>query len=84
MHKPRPHIAAQGASETRTGASPIAVSHPQFSAMPPPMTVAAPTKSNRLRANHGGLLPALEMPEVAASLDGITSVIRKILSMLVR
>jgi hypothetical protein len=79
MHRPSPHIAAQGASETKTGARPIAVSHPQFSAMPPPITVAAPTNSSRLRVNHRGQLPALSMSAAPASLEDDMSVIRKIL-----
>jgi hypothetical protein len=82
MHRPSPHIAAQGASETRTGARPIAVSHPQFKAMPPPITVAAPTNSNRLRVNHRGQFPALSMLAAPAMLEGDISVIRKVLSMI--
>jgi hypothetical protein len=84
MHRPRPHIAAQGASETRTGASPIALSHPQFKAMPPPIKVAAPTNSNRLRVSHPGQLPALSMSAAPAMLEGDMSVIREILSILVK
>jgi hypothetical protein len=81
MHRPRPHIAAQGASETRTGASPIAVSHPQLRAMPPPITVAAPTNNNRPRVSHLGQLPAFAMSAELTPLEGDMSVIRKILLM---
>jgi hypothetical protein len=52
MHRPNPHIAAQGAKEIISGAAPIAVSHPQFMAIPLPITVAAPAEISRLRVIH--------------------------------
>tara|TARA_R110002051_G_scaffold166054_1_gene237012 strand:- start:604 stop:771 length:168 start_codon:yes stop_codon:yes gene_type:complete len=47
--------------------------------MPPPITVAAPTNSNRLRVNHRVQLPTLAMLAVIAPLEGDMSVIQKIL-----
>jgi hypothetical protein len=75
MHRPNPHITAQGASETRIGASPIALSHPQFKAMPPPIKVAAPTNNNRLRVNQWVQVPTLAMSAVIAPSGGDMSVI---------
>jgi hypothetical protein len=81
MHSPNPHIAAQGASETRIGATPTAVSQPQFMAMPLPITVAAPANITRLRVSHCGQKPIDGVSDIPVS-PGEISVILIFLLML--